>query len=310
MTPRVSVIVPTRNRLPQLQCALAGVERQTFGSYEVIVVDDGSTDSTREWLSAHGARWRLVTATVAAGAGAARNRGVQHARGELVAFLDDDDVWRPTYLEHQVRNLDSNPGASLSWAGHWEIDPNGRTALPDTASLMSYSSVLVRMLAESFIHTMSVVVCRRSLFAELGPFDERLMVVQDLDWYARLLSSGHSFIHLPQPLVARSVPGGLVTRHRQWAAEEGRLVDAVLRTAGASRRDRQLVQAYRALFFAHLGFAHMDVPFAVARLAAALQATPIGTLRVAAKRLTRRVARRLEGTDRPELVDTTAPATP
>lgn len=306
---RVSVIVPTRNRLPQLQRAIAGVERQTFGSYEVIVVDDGSTDSTPEWLSAHGGGVRLVTATVASGAGAARNRGVQHARGELVAFLDDDDVWQPNYLEQQVRHLDANPGASLSWAGHWEVDPNGRTALPDTTSLMSYNSVLVRMLAESFIHTMSVVVCRRSLFTEVGPFDERLSVVQDLDWYARLLGSGRSFVHLPQMLVARSVPGGLVTRYRQWAAEEGTVLDKALRAAGASRRDRRLVRAYRALFFANLGFARMDAPFAFARLIAALRATPTGTLRVAARRLTRRVTRRLEGTERPEPADTTAPAT-
>lgn len=307
MTPRVSVIVPTHNRLAQLQRALAGVERQSFRDYEVVVVDDGSADSTHEWLSRQEAHVRLVRSAVAAGAGAARNRGVHASTGDLIAFLDDDDVWKPSYLERQVRHLDANPAASLSWADHVEVDARGHATLPDTKALLPYRSPLVRMLAECFIHTMSVVVCRRGLFQELGDFDERLRVVQDFEWYARALSSRHAFIHLAETLVARAVPGGLVTRHREWAREEEDVVSAALDAAGARPRDRRLVRAYRALYFAQLGLARKDIAFGLTRLAAAFGASPVWTLRVAGKRLTRRLARRLER--RPlDLLDTSSVA--
>src|SRR5215210_1948797 len=106
VTPRVSVIVPTRDRLTMLRRALAGVQAQRFGDFEVIVVDDGSADETAEWLRSRRTDIRLVTSTTPGGAAAARNRGLDSARGELVAFLDSDDIWQPSYLDEQVAHLD------------------------------------------------------------------------------------------------------------------------------------------------------------------------------------------------------------
>ena len=289
MTPRVSVIVPTRDRLPQLQRALAGVAAQSLRDFEVIVVDDASADGTREWLASGSMASHVVTTTASAGAGAARNRGIERARGDLIAFLDDDDVWQPAYLEQQVRYLDANRDAALSYADHLEVDASGRTSRPDTNALLPYSSPLVRMLAEAFVHTMSVVVCRRELFGSLGPFDERLRVVQDLEWYARLLSSGRRLVRLPQTLVARAMPGGLVTQHRQWFDEEHQVREAAFAAGVPDPGDRQLVRAYRALFFSHLGFTRGDFPFALSCLASALTTSPRWTLHVAARRILRRL---------------------
>ena len=292
MTPRVSIVVPTRNRRAGLARALDSVAGQGFRDYEVIVVNDASDDDTAAWLRDHNHECRVVTLDKRAGAAAARNRGVAESRGEFVAFLDDDDAWRPTYLDAQVRSLDANPAAALSFTGHLEIDgASGRTAAPDTAPLLDYPTTLVRLCAEGFIHTMSVVVCRRELFARVGALDERLAVVHDLEWYCRVLQGGQRFVHLPDVLVARSVPGGLVTRYRAWFQEEQAVLSRVL----GGDPDEALVRTCRSLFFARLALAQGDLAFGFRRLGEASLASPRWAISIAARRLARRVRRRAQG---------------
>ena len=245
MAARVSVVVPTRNRRAALGRALASVEAQTYRDLELVVVDDASTDGTAAWLSARFPAIRVVALASAVGAAAARNRGLEEARGELVAFLDDDDVWRPGYLEAQVAHLDAHPGADLSFADHVERDASGRASLPDTRSLLAYPTPLVRLLSESFIHTMSVVVCRRRAFDRAGRFDERLSIVHDLDWYARVLAGGGRIAHLPRRLVERAVPGGLVTAHSEWFREESQLLARTFAAMPGQGRHERIVRAYR-----------------------------------------------------------------
>lgn len=301
MTPRVSVVVPTRNRLGTLRRALTGVEAQRFRDFEVLVIDDGSTDGTAAWLHAERPGVRVL-ATGGAGSAAARNAGIEHARGELVAFLDDDDVWRPAYLEAQVEHLDANPAAALSWADHFEVGPGGRASRPDTRALLVYASPLVRLLAESFIHTMSVVVCRRSIFDDFGRFAERLAIVHDLDWYSRLLAGGGSFVHLERALVGRGVPGGLVTLHRRWFREERSLLDEAFAASPAQRTHERMVRAYRSLYFARVGLAAGDLPFGLLRLGEAFLTSPHWTVAIAC----RRVLRRLQAERGPEPRDAAA----
>src|SRR4051794_5139151 len=94
---RFSVIIPTYNRLQLLKEALDSVWRQTFTDYEVIVVDDGSTDGTRDYLESLGDKLRFFVQP-RRGPGAARNLAAQHANGEYLAFLDSDDLWFPWTL--------------------------------------------------------------------------------------------------------------------------------------------------------------------------------------------------------------------
>ena len=93
-----SVIIPTFNRRRLLQYALESVLRQTFTDYEVLVVDDGSTDETKEYLATLGDRVRVFTQSNQ-GPGAARNLAIKHANGHYLAFLDSDDLWFPWSLE-------------------------------------------------------------------------------------------------------------------------------------------------------------------------------------------------------------------
>lgn len=99
--PTVSVIIPTYNRRNLVELALVSVVQQTYQDYEIIVVDDGSTDGTASWVGLHYPQVRLIQRQENQGVAAARNIGVCEARGRFIAFLDSDDQWLPTYLERQ-----------------------------------------------------------------------------------------------------------------------------------------------------------------------------------------------------------------
>jgi glycosyltransferase involved in cell wall biosynthesis len=286
--PRVSVVIPTRDRLATLARALASIQAQSFRDFEIVVVDDGSLDGTATWLRTNWPAVSLVEIGQPCGAAAARNRGVERARGEIVAFLDDDDAWRPAYLEAQVAQLDAHPEADLCTTGHIEIDAAGRVSRPDLGPLHRYPDSVVHFLSECPIHTLSVVACRRAALDRVGPFDENLSIVHDLDWYLRLAAAGAKMEHVPTALVERSVPGGLVTRHRQWFAEERtvhRRLFAANKSASGYQRE---VRAARALFFARLGLARRDLSFGLARLAEAFLVSPLDGASIVALRLHRR----------------------
>lgn len=295
MMPRVSVVVATRNRRAALARALASIDAQSFRDFEVVVVDDGSIDGTADWLRAQRPAVGLVALRRSCGAAAARNRGVERARGEIVAFLDDDDVWHPSYLETQVAQFDAHPDALLCSAGHVEIDGTGRVSRPDVRPLFDYADPLVHLLAECPLHTLSIVACRRAALARIGPFDETLAIVHDLDWYLRLVAGGGRREHHPAALVERGVPGGLVTRHRQWYAEERVVHRRLFARTPIAQRDQRRVRASRALLFARVGLAKGDLGFGLARLVEAFLASPLDSVRIAALRWRRR--RRREATE-------------
>lgn len=124
---RVSVIIPLYNKAPYVRRALDSVAAQTFDDFELIVVDDGSQDEGARIVEEYGdARIRLIKQRNA-GPGAARNRGIKEARGELLAFLDADDEWMPPYLEESVRLLDEcGPGVACVTSGYVQM-PSGES---------------------------------------------------------------------------------------------------------------------------------------------------------------------------------------
>jgi glycosyltransferase involved in cell wall biosynthesis len=126
MAPRISVIVPLYNKAPYIKRALDSIARQTLSDFEVIVVDDGSTDEGPQVVSEYtDKRFRFISQENL-GPGAARNHGIEEASAKLIAFLDADDEWLPEYLEEGVRFLDEDGDVASVTFGYF-ADPDGRS---------------------------------------------------------------------------------------------------------------------------------------------------------------------------------------
>lgn len=189
--PRVSVVVSHYERQTLLLEALDSIAAQTFTDFEVIVVNDCGADS-RVLVEAFVARTKLDLRydyrPTNAGVAATRNRGVALARGELIAYLDDDDLWRPRLLERLVGALDARPDAGLVYgdAEVWRIahpEPNGAPRCVAKRTI-AVPFDLDAMRRDDFI-VPGGMMHRRGLYDAVGPFDESLHVSDDWDWLLR-----------------------------------------------------------------------------------------------------------------------------
>jgi glycosyltransferase involved in cell wall biosynthesis len=208
--PDVSVVVPTRDRCRFLYRALMSALAQTGVQFEVLVVDDASTDATSEMVSrVADPRVRYVKRTVSEGVSAARNTGISEAKGRWIAFLDDDDVWSPDKLVRQVGVMETN-GTAWSYAGDVAVDDElnilggGPPPSPDE---------VVRLLErhDSVPAGASNVVVAAEALAAAGPFDTALTNSEDWDMWIRLARAGR-LDSVSRPLVAITYHDGNASR--------------------------------------------------------------------------------------------------
>lgn len=237
MTPHVSVVMPVRDGARWLGEAIDSVVAQTFGDWELIVIDDGSSDVTPAILAEAArreGRIRLFRQD-ALGLVAALNRGLAEARAPLLARLDADDRARPERFARQMSHLDAHPAIGLlgSWAD--EIDESGRrrghvrpSAQPDE---------LVRILAKAnpFVH--SSVMLRTELARRLGGFRAAFRAAEDYDLWLRLAEIA-TVANLPEPLIEYRWHGANVTRRNAIRqAFSVRLAQRAARARRESGRD-------------------------------------------------------------------------
>ena len=180
--PEVSVVIAAHNQAPWLGEAIASVRAQTFADWELVIVDDGSTDDTRDVAlrTADDARVRYLHQPRAERS-AARNRGIAETTGEFVAFLDGDDLWRPEKLARQVAALRAAPDAGLCYTVARFVDVDGRP-LPLRKPPRPVSGRIFPTLMHGNVLILASVVVRRRALAEVGGFDERLPVYGCEDW--------------------------------------------------------------------------------------------------------------------------------
>jgi glycosyltransferase involved in cell wall biosynthesis len=202
--PLVSVIIPTFNRAAYLPETLQSLQRQTLSDFEVIVVDDGSTDNTAPLVKERYPSVRYFYQENA-GPAAARNRGLCEARGRFVSFLDSDDLWRPRFLEANSDHLLSNPDVDVVFCRFETMDADKRI-LPGHRKRPYSGDVTARLFASTFITTPSVMI-RREAIDEVGGFNSGLLTTEDYDLWLRL-SLRHRFGYVDEPLcLRRSHPG-------------------------------------------------------------------------------------------------------
>jgi glycosyltransferase involved in cell wall biosynthesis len=192
MHPTFSIIIPCYNAGETLWTALTSVLGQSDGDFEVIVVDDGSTDGSHAVAAELAAADPRITVARQANAGvsAARNLGIVRARGRFVAFLDADDRWHPGKLAAHRAHLEGDESVGVSFARVQFFDP--RLTAPGRLSAVAGRLALVDLLGENPVCTTSNLVARRELFALVGDFDRRLRHAEDQEWLVRVLT-GSSF---------------------------------------------------------------------------------------------------------------------
>jgi len=184
--PLVTIVVPTYNRAGELARALASVAGQTAGDFEVLVVDDGSTDETASLVGRHpDPRVRYLRQPRNQGVSAARNRGLREARGELIAFLDADDEWMPTKLERQVAVFrGAGDELGLVYTGVETVGEDGSSSIQRPRDR---GDVYREMLWRNAIHGGgSNAMIRREVVAAAGFFDDRMPAIEDHEYWLKV----------------------------------------------------------------------------------------------------------------------------
>ncbi|MBA2734775.1 MAG: glycosyltransferase [Acidobacteria bacterium] len=184
--PLVSVIIPNYNYARYLSQTINSVLAQLYPNIEIIVIDDGSTDGSQAVLREYGERIRWFQQGNE-GVSMARNRGVQESRGEMVAFLDADDVWLPMKLERQVQRLVDEPDLGLVHCGYEEINETGDTLRSRLDGLEGWVAKEMLLFKRSAILAAgSGALVPRSTFDAVGGFDTRLSTAADWDFCYRV----------------------------------------------------------------------------------------------------------------------------
>jgi len=283
---RLSVVMPVKNSARFIAESLESVEGQTFGDFELIIVDDGSTDESMDIVrSFKDARIRIVSGP-RRGVAAAINRGLEEARGELVARIDADDVCEPDRFAVQVELLAREKSIHVAGSDFIEIDASGRT-LAHFAAVDHPELAAASLLVENpLIH--SSVTARLSVLKELGGYRETAS--EDYELWCRLVRSGGRLTNIPKTLIRWRWHKGAVTKSnaqgvrnsaletyavfRDWftaskaplpAVRADELCGAAGRAPLLARRVQWIYARFGAFFFDRGDFAAAERAFSLAR---------------------------------------------
>ncbi len=229
MSPRVSVVMGTRNAAAYLAEALASIRAGAYDDLEIVVVDCASEDRTREIAAGYGAR---VIPQDGTGLFAGWNQGIDAARGELIAFLDSDDRWVPEKLSSQVTALDDDPDLDYV-IGHARFFLE-----PGMAKPPGYRPEFDG--AEHVAPMPGTILIRHEALGRVGPFRTEYAIASDVDWFKRLVDVGLRRGVVPEALIHKRIHDSNLT-HFQAQTMNAEMVDllrASVRRKRAAREER------------------------------------------------------------------------
>lgn len=209
----VTVVIPTYNRAALLKSSVQSVLNQSYQDFEIIIVDDASTDNTREMVGTFkDTRIRYLRHEKNRGEAAARNTGIGQATGKYIASQDSDDEWLPGKLEKQVMLLESSPrDVGLAYTGFWRAEGDTETYLPPHRIGRKEGHIQRELLRGNFVGTPTTVV-KRECFEKMGGFDERLRHLVDWEMWIRI-SELYRFVCVNEPLVISRCMSDSVSRN-------------------------------------------------------------------------------------------------
>jgi len=203
----VSVVIPTYNREKIVTTAIESVLAQTWRSYEIIILDDGSTDNTREAVLSYGEKIKYFSPDNRGIAGA-RNGGMRHGAGGCIAFLDSDDYWKPEKLERQMALFKEHPEYGMVACQCASVQADGTCREKNRPGISGW--VLEALFRKNFIRTSSAVITRQCL-ERVGYFDESLREGEEYDYWLRVAAAFPvGFINQPLAVYVDN-PGGMST---------------------------------------------------------------------------------------------------
>lgn len=197
--PLISVIIPAYNNEKTIRETIESVLNQTFSDFELIIINDGATDSTLEIVSSIQDPRIKVFSYPNAGVSVSRNRGFQLASGKFISFLDADDLWTPNKLELQLEALQSNPEAAVAYSWLDRIDESGQFLTKGNYRNFT-GNVYEHLVEQNFLETASnPLICAEALKA-VGDFNSELTPAEDWDMFLRLAEHYH-FVVVPRPQI-------------------------------------------------------------------------------------------------------------
>ncbi|HLH07363.1 MAG TPA: glycosyltransferase [Terriglobales bacterium] len=255
----ISVIIPCYNSERFVKRAIDSVLAQTFKDYEIVVVDDGSTDSTAEKVKKYGSLVRYLHQENR-GLPAARNSGIKIAQGKYIALLDDDDWWVPEKLEKQLKILATSPRAAMVYCDATVVYESGD---PEESFLAQFrygtklprGRVRSQLIEHNFILPSTVLIVRDCL-DKVGGFDESFRAVEDLDFWLRLASNWEIEV-VPEPLIFRREGSHNMTANAERISTYAlRALEKANSTLALDRSEKKLLNHKSAQYRWNLGYGY------------------------------------------------------
>ncbi|MCK5738615.1 glycosyltransferase [bacterium] len=239
--PQVSVIIPTFNRASFTREAIDSVLAQKFTDFEIIVVDDGSDDDTEAILRASHLPIQIIRQPNM-GVSAARNAGIQAAKGTYLAFLDSDDLWKKDKLWHQIHFFQDHPTAKICYTGE-EWIRNGRH-VNQTKNHAKYDGWIFEHLLPRCIISASSIMFHREILAAVGLFDTDLEICEDYDLWLRIGAKFPIYL-LPEKHIIKRDGHPDQLSHKYWGMDRWRVqaLDKLLKTCELTPGQRSLTIA-------------------------------------------------------------------
>jgi len=200
--PAISIIIPTWNRAQFIAPTIDSVLKQTYKNHEIIVVDDGSTDNTREVLEAYRDKITCIVKRNG-GVSSARNTGIQASQGQYIAFVDDDDLWLPEKLSLQMQLMENNPAMGLVYCGAIKIKKDGER-IGETRPEKRGAIFNELVCSNYIVGSASAAMVRREVFPRAGYFDENLSPCADWDCWIRI-AQFYDIDYVEAPLVKLTI---------------------------------------------------------------------------------------------------------
>lgn len=205
----ISVVVPAYNSQSTILETIDSVLEQTFTDFELIVINDGSTDRTLKLLETVQDKRLKIYSYPNGGLPAARNRGIVRATGEFISFIDADDLWTPDKLELQLQALQTNPQAGVAYSWTICMGNNGKSFHPGVSESFQ-GNVYPNLLVGNFIASGSNVLIRKQAIESVGYFDESLKSCEDWDYWLRLAPKCE-FAVVPKPQIIYRLSSGAMS---------------------------------------------------------------------------------------------------